>query len=186
MERQTRRLVVTRRIANLLGGTAALLVTCTGIASAQSGASEQGLGGAWNVLVTVRDCASQAPLGPPFPSLVSFHRGGTLTESPGNQTFAPGQRTDGHGEWEHQGGGTYLQRVIALLRFSSAANLPGTPGFNPALPVTPGFQAGWQTITHTVEQTSADEFTSAGTNAFFDASGQQYRTGCSTAVGRRF
>jgi hypothetical protein len=120
-----------------------------------------------------------------FTSIVTFHRGGTLTESTGSVAFEPGQRTEGHGAWERVGRISFSQHVIALLRFDSPPNLPGTPTFDPNKPISPGFSAGWQTISHRVRLTGADTFESSGTTEFFDANGQSYRPGCSTAVGRR-
>jgi hypothetical protein len=76
--------------------------------------------------------------------------------------------------------------MVALILFDTPANLPGTPGFDPSMPVSPGFFAGWQTVTHTVNPTDADHITSAGTNAFYKLTGELYRTGCSTAIGERF
>ena len=72
------------------------------------------------------------------------------------------------------------------MLFDSPANLPGTPGFDPAKPVSPGFFAGWQTVTHTAELIDADHLTSEGTTAFYKTDGTVYRTGCSTAVAERF
>lgn len=172
-----------RSIATL--ALAAVLTTSGATAFAQSTASQAGLTGAWVVRVTLRDCASDAPLGS-FNSLVTFHRGGTLHETPGNVSFAPGQRTDGHGRWTHLGGGKYLQRVIALIRFGSPANLPGQPGFDPTRPITPAFSAGSQIIEHTVTLTGAGSSTSAGTATFYNSDGEVYSSGCSTAVGQRF
>ena len=76
--------------------------------------------------------------------------------------------------------------MVALILFDTPANLPGTPGFDPSKPVSPGFFAGWQTVTHTIRLTDADHLTSSGTNEFFKANGELYRTGCSTAVAERF
>jgi hypothetical protein len=76
--------------------------------------------------------------------------------------------------------------MIALIGFDSAPNLPNTPGFNPALPISPGFFAGWSTVTHTLEMSDANHATSSGTNAFYKADGTLYRTGCSTAESVRF
>jgi hypothetical protein len=143
------------------------------------------LTGAWMVQVTLRNCSTQAAMGT-FSSLVSFHRGGTLSESAGSLGFAAGQRSAGHGAWTLLRGGQYLQRMVGLILFDSAANLPGTPGFDPTRPVSPGFRAGWQTVTHTIRMIDADNIESAGTNEFFDSLAQSYRTGCSSAVGRRF
>ena len=76
--------------------------------------------------------------------------------------------------------------MIALILFDTPPNLPGTPGFNPGMPVSPGFFAGWQTVTHKVKLGDADHGTSAGTNEFYKSDGTLYRTGCSTAVATRF
>jgi hypothetical protein len=86
---------------------------------------------------------------------VPFHRGGTISESAGSLAFAPGQRTPGHGTWNHKDKDSYRQQMIALVLFTTAPNLPGTPGFDPAKPVSPGFQAGWLTVSHTVELADA-------------------------------
>ena len=74
----------------------------------------------------------------------------------------------------------------ARSTFDTPPNLPGTPGFDPSMPVSPGFFAGWQTVTHTITPTDADHLTSEGTNAFYTLTGERYRTGCSTAVDQRF
>jgi hypothetical protein len=162
-----------------------VLVTAGGRTAIASG-SHDGLEGAWAVQVTLRDCVTNAALGAPFRSLVSFHDGGTLSESAGSLAFAAGQRSPGHGAWTRQGKDTFLQRMIALIVFDTPANLPGTPGFNPALPVSPGFFAGWQTVTQTLTLSDGDRATSAGTNEFYKSDGTLYRTGCSTAVAQRF
>ena len=121
-----------------------------------------------------------------FPSLVTFHRGGTITEDTGSLASAPGQRTSGHGTWSRRAGHKYRQRMLALILFDTEPNLPGSPGFDPSRPVSPGFFAGWVTVTHTVTLSGADDFTSAGTNQFYKADGSVYRSGCSTAIGQRF
>lgn len=86
--------------------------------------------------MTLRDCVTNAPRAS-FTSLVTFHRGGTLSESTASLAFAIGQLPPRHGTWTHQGDQTYLQRMIALIVFDSPANPP----------VSPGFFAGWQEVT---------------------------------------
>ena len=176
------------RAAAVLGLAGALLMTSgrTGSAQSNNSASKNGLEGSWFVQVTLRDCATNAQIGLPFNSLVTFHRGGTISESTSSQAFAIGQRSDGHGNWVSEGRHTFSQRMINLINFSTAQNLPGTPGFNPALPVTPGFFAGWVTVAHTLELSDADLGSSSGTNEFYKADGTLYRSGCSTAVAVRF
>jgi hypothetical protein len=154
--------------------TGVLVTTSSRTAIAQSNESASGLVGTWIVQVTLRDCATNAPRAS-FTSLVTFHRGGTLSESTASPAFAIGQRTDGHGSWTQQAHRTYLQRMIALILFDT-----------PAGPLGPGFFAGWQEVTHTIDVVDASHFTSAGTNEFYRSDGTVYRTGCSTAVGQRF
>lgn len=175
------------QIVASLGITAACLAASTGVARAHSddGDGPGGVAGAYAVQVTLRDCATNAPLGPPFDSLVSLHAGGTITESAGGRAFAPGQRSPGHGHWTRIGRRTYRQEMVALVVFDTAANLPGTPTFDPTQPVTPGFFAGWVTVSHTLTFTDATHATSSGTNAFYKLTGERYRTGCSSAVARR-
>lgn len=148
--------------------------------------SDPKLVGTWVVQVTLRDCTSGAPLRPAFNSLVTFNRGGTIAESTAGHAFEPTQRTNAHGTWTRLPEGRYEQRMISLLLFDTPANLPGTPGFDPASPITPGFFAGWQTLTHTARMTDDDHTVSEGTNTFYKADGTVYRTGCSSAVGQRF
>ena len=170
------------RILGLIGLTAALVSTSGGAAAANG--SREGAAGTWVVQVTVRDCTTNAPLGPSFNSLVTLHDGGTISESTGS--FTIGQRGPGHGVWTQRTRRTIAQRMVALINFDTPANLPGTPGFDPSRPVSPGFFAGWQTVTHTIRLVDADHITSAGTNAFYKTTGELYRSGCSTAAGQRF
>jgi len=180
----------TSRLQNA-GRTAAVaaiivLVSSGGAMLAHSNSSDRkSLEGAWFVRVTLRACVTNAPLGS-FLSLVSFHDGGTISETTTGPGFAIGQRSPGHGSWTFEGHRTYTQRMVSLINFDTAPNLPGTPGFNPALPVTPGFFAGWSIVSHTLELTDADHATSSGTNEFYKADGTVYRTGCSTAIATRF
>lgn len=141
--------------------------------------------GVWGIQVTLRNCTTNAPLGPAFNSLVTFHGDRTISEAAGSVTFAPGQRTPGHGGWTRESRRTYRQSMIALLLFSTPPNLPGTPGFVPTLPVSPGFSAGWVTVDHLLTMGDKDHLSSLGTNAFYDVDGNVYRTGCSSAVGER-
>lgn len=165
-----------------------ILLASGGTAAAQSheSASKNGPVGTWTVQVTPRNCATNAAVGATFQSLVTLHRGGTVSESAGSLAFAVGQRTSGHGTWTYEGQGVYRQRMVALILFDTPANLPGTLGFNPSLPVSPGFFAGWQTVTHTLQLDDAGNLVSAGTNAFYKSNGELYRSGCSSAVGQRF
>lgn len=164
---------------------ACTLLSTTGSAQTNPPAGSQALQGAWLVQVTLRDCTTGASLSS-FNSLVTFHAGGTLSEDSSATTFAVGQRSSGHGTWTFDGRRTYTQRFVNLITFDTPANLPGTPGFNPSLPVSPGFFAGYSTVTHAVELADANHGSSSGTNVFYRANGTSYRNGCSTAVLTRF
>jgi hypothetical protein len=166
------------RVAAAIGLAGVLLISTVGAGLAQSNesASKSGLEGTWFVQVTLRDCSTDAPIGPPFGSLVTFHRGGTLSETTGSPAFAIGQRSDGHGTWSFEGRNTYTQRIVNLINFDTAPNFPRSPGFF----------AGWSVVSHTVELIDANHATSSGTNAFYRTDGTVYRTGCSTAVSVRF
>jgi hypothetical protein len=166
------------------GLSAAIAASAGGVLRASDGGRPR-LAGAWMVQVTLRDCTSSAPMGS-FASLVTFHDGGTISEDPSSPAFAPGQRSSGHGTWTRIGARTYRQRMIALITYDTAANLPGSPTFDPTARITPGFYAGWSTVNHTFQLVDADHAVSAGTNQFVRADGTVYRSGCSTATATRF
>ena len=157
--------------------------------TAQAVSSDDWLGptltGTWAVQVTLRNCTTNVPIGSPFDSLVTFHHDGTLSESAGSTAFAPGQRGAGHGSWSQRPAHTFQQEMIALVLFDTAPNLPGSPTFDPTKPVSPGFFAGWQTVSHTVRFEDDDHIASEGTNYFYKANGDLYRSGCSTATAER-
>ena len=173
-------------MSTALGLATALLMSLGGTALAQSSdaMSKHSLAGTWFVRVTLRDCTTRAPFGA-FNSLVTFHRGGTLSESM-SSPGAVGQRGPGSGNWALEEDHTFSQRLVALMNFDTPANLPGTPGFDPTLPVSPAFFAGWSTVSQTVTLTNADGARSSGTNTFFKADGTPYASGCSTALLTRF
>jgi hypothetical protein len=175
------------RMAAVAGLAAALLMASagTGLAHPRQSGPKHAIEGTWLVRVTLRNCDTNASLGS-VSSLVTFHEGGTVSETTGSSAFAIGQRSPGHGVWESTGHHTYAQRMVALINFDTPANLPGTPGYDPGLPVSPGFFAGWYTISHVSTLTDENHNTSSGTNAFYKADGTRYRTGCSTAESTRF
>lgn len=138
--------------------------------------STQSIAGTWIVQVTLRNCQTQAPIGPAFNSLVTFMEDGTILEATEAPAFAPGQRTAAQGRWVRLGPATFSQRVVSIIGFET----PPTP------PTSPGFQRGGQVISQIVTMTTTNSFTSTGGNGFYDANAQLYRSGCSTAVGQRF
>jgi hypothetical protein len=157
---RTRGLCVALATALLLGSPGAVLaqgLTLTGV---------------WAQVITPRDCETNEPLPiPPFRALLTFHRDGTVTESVGALSFAPGQRSIGHGLWAHAGGQTFRERTPAMILFD------GGPGM---------YQAGWQVTTRTITMLDANHYTGSGAAQFYDVNRQLYRTGCATSVGERF
>ena len=166
------------RAVAILGLAGVLLFSSERAARAQSNESavKNGLEGTWMVQVTLRDCATNAQIGLPFSSLVTFHRGGTISETTGTRAFAIGQRSDSQGNWRFEGNQTYRERLVSLINFDTAPNLP----------ISPGFFAGWGIISGTITLSDANHGTSVSTNEFYKADGTLYRTGCSTAVTVRF
>ena len=151
------------------------LISVFGRAWAQSEESAQGLQGTWKVQVTLVNCATGLPAGPPpFKSLISFARGGTAIASTSNPAFQPGQRTSEHGIWRQTGNDTYISVREAFILFTTAPPPPA-----------PGFNKGTQRITEAI-QVAGDQSTHVSTVQFFDVNGNLVRTACGHAVGQRF
>ena len=131
-----------------------------------SDAQARKLEGTWRVQVTVRDCLSGAAQRT-FPAMLTFARGGTLTETTAG--FPPAARTPGHGIWRHEGGHTYRAVSEAFL-------------FSPS-----GVFTGKQRLTQSIEVVdNPDQLNSNATTEFFDAAGNLTASGCATAVASRF
>ena len=127
------------------------------------------LRGTWVVTVTQRDCTSGAQLSPPFLSLLTFNKGGTMTEATSNPMFFPSERGPGHGVWRAAGHRQYSASTIALITLN-------------------GTLTTVQTITQTIEIGSdPDTFqTTKATVDFLTPGGTLIRSGCATASGARF
>ena len=131
--------------------------------------------GAWGVVLQQQDCTTKAPIGPPLRALVTYHDGGTLTESSGALSFMPGQRSVTHGTWNRQSL-AHSDQTVTMLLFDTAA---GTP------PGSPGFQAGWQVARHEIALDGPDNFTATGTSEFYNLAGEAYRRTCAARTGER-
>ena len=141
----------------------------SGYAASPDGSDEgQKLEGTWKVTVTLRDCSVGTPIGSPFLSLLTFARGGTLTESTSSPMFFPALRGPGHGVWSKTGGNTYAASSMAMITVN-------------------GVLARTQTITQKIEVNTDDSFTTtSATVKFFAPDGTQVGAGCATATGPRF
>jgi hypothetical protein len=142
---------------------------------AQSAASP--LEGTWQVSVTLLNCQTGDPLGPPpFPSILTFSRGGTLAEDTTNPGFAPGQRGPGQGIWRTTEHDVFYAKSVAFINFT-------TPPAGP----NPGFNAGQQIIKQTITYDEAsDTWSAVAAVSFTDTNHNVYRTGCSMATATRF
>lgn len=139
------------------------------------GGGARAIEGVWGMSLTLRDCATGAPLGPPFRSLLTFHTKGTLSESAGTTGFAAGQRSPGHGVWSHTGGKTFAARFVAMILFDT-----------PPAPPAPGFQTGWLVVGSNFTMIDADRLAITATAQFFDINMNQYRSACPTGTAERF
>jgi hypothetical protein len=140
-----------------------------------NGRGARAVEGVWAMTITLRDCATGAPLGPPVRTLLTFHAGGTLSESPGTTQFAPGQRSPGHGTWSRAGRHAVALRFAAMILFDT-----------PPAPPAPGFQAGWLMVASKFVLTDADHADVTATVQFLDLNRNEYRAACPTGTAERF
>lgn len=140
-------------------------------AAAQSGtrtSEANKLEGTWTVQVQLVDCTTGNPIGNPFPSLLTFARGGTETETTANPMFFPAERSPGHGVWSRIDKHNYRATSTAFITLN-------------------GSLAKTQKITQAIQMAdSGDSFTSTASVEFFDPAGNLLVTGCATAAGQYF
>lgn len=83
------------------------------------------LEGTWDVAVTLRNCATGDPIRS-FPRMITFHKGGTLTEwAAAGTDAAPVARAVGQGAWEYLGD----QEFTYSLKFLRLTPAGGPDGF---------------------------------------------------------
>ena len=158
------------------GITIGLAITLTAFAPAAF--AQDALAGVWGVTATPRNCATNAPLGQPLRSVVTFNQDGTWRESLTLLLFSPGQRSEGHGTWRKTGNVTYNTQLLVVIAFETPPNTP---------PGSPGFLAGWTVTSTTTTLTGPDRFESTNSTAFYDLNRTMYRpSACATTVGERF
>jgi hypothetical protein len=170
------RLVRSKFSAALIAGAAGLVpaVVAPNAASAQA----MTLQGVWYVTTQPVNCDTGLAMGPPHRALVTYHAGGTLSDTSAVQAFIVGQRTDGHGVWSHTGRHTYTANWVAMIVLETPQNTP---------PGSPGFVPGWQVGTNTITLTGPDTFVmERGVSRFVNLAGDVYRVACASRVGERF
>jgi hypothetical protein len=149
--------------ASVPGGINAVTGT---VAAAQDAAAAATLEGTWRVQITLRHCETGAPLGPPFPALATFARGGTVTTSDGGSS--PAARGAGHGVWWRLQGREFAAVTEAFL-------------FAPS-----GTSSGRQRLTQQIELGRDGMMFEATIAArVMDPAGQVLFSGCASSEGRR-
>lgn len=121
------------------------------------------LEGVWRTSVTPRNCQTGQPLPvPPFPGILAFERGGTIT---GTSTAV----TSVYGTWQREPGqDSYSFRTLSF-RYDASGALQGT-----------------RVISQNVTLGPNKEMTTDGEFKDYDATGALVASGCSTATGTRF
>ena len=144
---------------------AASLVILPFDANASRGAAP--LEGTWLTQVRILDCASKQVMAGPFPGLIAFHAGGTVSET--GPSLPASTRGPAHGSWELAGNRTYKIRVI-FQRFDLNGFFIGTQAIRADLALAK------DTATYIAN----------GTFELHDAAGTPVGSGCSRVDGTRF
>jgi hypothetical protein len=143
---------------------AALAVLPVDAQAHQSGAR---LDGTWLTQIRIRDCASEQVVAGPFPGVIAFHKGGTVSET--GPSLPMSARGPAHGTWERAGDRGFNVKVI-FQRFDLN-----------------GFYMGTQMIrAHLTLAGDARSYVAAGTFELQDALGAPIGSGCSLVNGTRF
>jgi hypothetical protein len=157
--------------------TLALIASCVlafASAAAAHDSDDRGdsadLSGTWQFQITLHNCQTNAPIGAPFQSLLTFADGGTMTETTANSMFYPAERGPGHGVWSRgRHKGEYSASSIAFITMNGA--LVKTQKITQTITMGPG-QDRLSTPKATVE--------------FFDPAGNLLQAGCAVATAERF
>src|SRR6266496_4942472 len=139
-----------------------------GVASAQG--PERTIQGAWRTMVTPVNCQTGDPLGPPFPRLLTFNKGGTMSEYGINPGSSPALRSPGHGVWQHELSWQDYSYAFTFYRYNSSGVFIGSQRVRSALELG----------------ASGDEFTTHAAVEILDANGNVIATFCAAAAGTRF
>lgn len=133
-----------------------------------SGIGARSLEGAWDVTVTIRNCADGTEVRS-LPRLITFFQGGTVQETAaGGTQAAPAPRTPGHGIWESLGGRSF-RYTIKFLRLD--AN---------------GGPAGYLRETRSVDvDETGNNFAATGVATIFLPNGVQIGPICATETGAK-
>ncbi len=126
--------------------------------------------GVWETTVTPRNCQTGETAGPAFIGLITFHKGGTLSEFGANP--ATPFRTPGHGIWQ---AAPWRGKDSYLLNFTF-------------IPLTSaGVPVGRLKVSQNLEYDRyLDQGSTMGGFQLFNTSGVMIGSGCSTSTATRF
>ena len=153
--------------AKLTKMTLASIFTITAAAAyfpVTANAGGNGLVGAWDIMITFRDCNTGASIRE-RPGLISFMFGGVMQEFGTGQQI-PQNRTDAQGNWSHQDGRRYYA-VSKAFRFNPDGSVAGTAKL------------------YRVINLDEDTFSANVTSEIHDANGVLVAQGCATESGIR-
>jgi hypothetical protein len=156
------------QIMKTLGLALLIAASITTQVNAQDNLGGGRLAGTWDAVVTLRVCATGAPIAS-FASTANFNQGGTFSGIT-SATPPPGaaSRSTERGIWSHVNKNLYRFRFKAYL-------------FNAA-----GSPIGYQVVTHDLELDENNlEYASGGIAQTFAMDGTLMGSGCSTSVGTR-
>jgi hypothetical protein len=168
-DHHTKELSMNRNIARLCWVACLVATTTTALANGRESRWEF-VEGSWRVDVTPRACDNGAPagqpLGPAFPTLNTYHVGGTLSEH--GSALSPAQRGSGHGIWKRTGYGSFTYRLTFQI-FDPSGLLAATQNVTSNLTVAP----------------KGNTFTGTSTFTRTDVSGNVEALRCATLAGTR-
>lgn len=161
----------TRTLQQIRSGTLIILTALTvAFSSASAQAPERTIQGVWQTMVTPINCQTGDPVGPAFPGLFTFNKGGTMSEYGIGPGSSPALRSPGHGVWERGRGWQNYSFTFMFDRYNAS-----------------GAFIGSQKVTATVELgASSDELTTNSVGQILDANGNVIATFCASTVGMRF
>ena len=146
-----------------------VIPTFWGVVAARADSNvKNSLVGTWRVHMTPRNCQTGVAM-PPFDFLVSFARGGTLSEVTNSPAFAPGQRTTGFGIWSREHRNTYKSVSEAFI----------LADVNPVIP------RGSQRLSWDLE-VYGDQATIESSGQFLDVNGNLAAESCASGTASRF
>ena len=136
--------------------------------------------GAWRTAVTLRNCQTGLPLAPASRGLLTFNKGGTLSEYNAGPGSSPAMRSPGHGVWERLREHEY-SFVFIINRYDASGVFISSQKVRAALELGSGiFFTDAAAIS-----SRRNSFTTNAAVEIFDAGDNLIGRGCATGIGTR-